>query len=215
MKFAKLFLLIPTFAMVACSKTPAIPSSEEYDDSVISAKDFNDIFQHLKLFREENVIMETVELFCSEGEYFYTTIEASEGKVKIHKLYYRTDVTYYGEFVDENTFNFMTFEDDVWKTESMNMEEATECFIYHASFMPFDFKDTRHLEKYHKYVIDEVCIRDEERRQIVVQDGKFIFKDSKPTSVKFGIRYSKLGDEPHFTANSTFEYGNAQVELPE
>ena len=211
MKLTKLFLLLPAFAMVACSNNQV--SSEAKDDSLITEEEFNAIFQDLKLFKEDNVIMTNEISFYHDDEKNIGIVQAENGKVSFRSSRDDEKGTGYVEFVNDEYFNYYSYSDEEWEIQSIEMSRVTEFFFNYAGFIPFAFKDVKRDEENKTYVIDEAVIGGDESEGFIVSDGVFTFKDGKPTSLSFEYRF-RLEDDPYGAMNATFEYGKAHVVLP-
>ena len=215
MKLTKLFLLLPAFAMVACANNP-VNSSEAKDDSLITEEEFDAIFQDLKLFKEDNVIMTNEISFYhndDEPEKNIGIVQAENGKVSFRSSRDAEKSTGYVDFVNDEYFDYYSYEDGEWEIRSVDMSKVTEFFFNYAGFVPFAFKDVKRDEENKTYVIDEADIGDYEAERFIVSDGVFTFKDGKPISLSFEYRFN-VEDDPYGAMTATFEYGKAHVVIP-
>ena len=207
MKLTKLFLLIPAFMMIGCKGNTPTPSEE--DKSIITEAEFTAIFQDLRLFREENVVMRSEIEF--DGETFALTAEAENGVTKYYDEPYEENRERYIEF-DDDVFTVIRYEDGNWYAKDNPMEEVNDYFFDKLAFIPFEFKDFTRDEDAKAYVAEEVII-DFDGDTNHFQDVKITFNEAKPVLVSMTFWYD---DDPNQVANftQTFTYGNAHVVNP-
>ena len=187
MKLTKLFLLIPAFMMIGCKGNTPTPSEE--DKSIITEAEFTAIFQDLRLFHEENVVMRSEIEF--DDETFALTAEAENGVTKFYDEPYEENRERYIEFVDDE-FMVIRYEDGNWYAKDYPMEEVNEYFFDKLAFIPFEFKDLTRDEDAKAYVAEEVII-DFDGDTSHFQDVKITFNEAKPVSVSMTFWYD---DDP-------------------
>ena len=204
MKLTKLFLLIPAFMMIGCKGNTPTPSEE--DKSIITEAEFNAIFQDLKLFKEDNVILKN-EMVGQEIIY----AESDKGITKVYPDRAEENDERYIQITDE-CFYVTRYKGDEWTTSEYELEELQGYFMDKVAFVPFVFKDFTRDDETKSYKANSVAL-ELDGDIYDFKDLEFIFNEGKPVSATFTYIYE---DDPSETLSfiQTYTYGGAHVVLP-
>ena len=210
MKLAKLFLLLPAFAMVACSSDK--PSSQPVDPTVISEAEFTAIFQDLKLFKEDNFSLKTE--VTTRDYVAWTKVDA--GKVKIYE---QEDVedpedALYIEFLENNEIDRIRYEDGAWQRNDITPDKAKEYLFQNSAFLPFEYKDLVRDEENKQYTISLVEMDNYDDETLYISDVTLAFNNNKPTKITFDFSFDEQGQDKN-SMELTFTYGGVTVVIPE
>ena len=210
MKLAKLLLLVPAFAMVACSGDK--PTSEPVDSTVISEAEFTAIFQDLKLFKEDNFTLKTE--VTTRGYVAWTEVDT--GKVKMYEADEEPDPrdAFYMEFLENGDIDRIRYEDDAWQRNDITTDKAKEYLFENSAFLPFEYKDLVRDEENKQYTISLVEMDNFDDDTIYISDVTLAFNNNKPTKITFDFTFDEQGHDKN-SMELTFTYGGVTVVIPE
>ena len=207
MKLSKIFLLIPAFMMIGCKGNAA-----KVDPNKVDEDTFNGIFQHQKLFKEENVKV-TNKAMLDEVAYMYG--EAADGKLKLSSSYETEpeDATYI-EFLENDEGYIYSYKGE-WIKRSFEEAAYTveELLVEDLAFVPFDYSGFEYKEDTKAYVGDQISL-DIDGDPIIFTNVEIRFNENKLIALDFDFYFSEKPSE-NGSMRFTFEYGDVSVTLPE
>ena len=206
MKLTKLLLLVPAFAMIACSKNAPVQPSSEEDKSQITEAEFTAIFQDLRLFHEENVFFRAE--IVGKGAMI---TEAENGVTKFYDEPYVENTEKYIEF-EKDYFSVIEYDEGYWYASQYDADEASSYYFDNTAFIPFSFKDFARDEATKSYKAETAIVEDD-GHEYTFNNVEIKFENAKPTSITFTYLYN---GNPEDTIDfvETFVYGSAHVVNP-